>query len=243
MWEIACISDKGPVREKNDDRVLVNNSIISCGKHIETADRECIAVICDGVGGEQYGDEAAEIVVKEFAKISIEQLNKESIYQHIESVNKKVISAQRIDAAHSWMATTVAGIAIKGDDYVAFNVGDTRVYRYRKPYISQLSTDHSLFQENIFAGIPTGIEYRHVLTRYIGGNTAEAAVVDGTDSIGNNDIFVLCSDGIWDVVSDIDLEKVLSEDLTADEMCQKIFNMAIANSTKDNISLAIVRRI
>ncbi len=243
MWEIACITDKGTVSEKNDDRVLVNNNLISCGKYNETADDKCIVAICDGVGGEKYGNEAAEIVVNELAKIDIEQFDKESIPKYIEDINKKVILAQCIDFGHSRMATTVAGIVIRDNNFTVFNVGDTRVYRYIKPYISQISIDHSLYRENSIMGIQTADQCKHIITRYIGGNRTQAAIFDGTGKMGVNDIFILCSDGVWDAVSDIEFESILASQSSADDICRNIFSTAIVNDTKDNLSIAIVRRL
>lgn len=243
MWEVAYISDKGTVQETNDDRILVNKNIISSGKHKDVFEDSYIVVLCDGVGGEKYGNEAAEIVVHEFAKIHADQLNAKNIHHYVEQVNEKVTSAQRIDPEHAQMATTIAGVSINGYDFLVFNVGDTRVYRYRNPYISQLSTDHSLAHENNIIGVETKTDLKHVITHYIGGDRASAAVVDGTDSIGSDDMFLLCSDGVWEAVTDIELESILSKNISVDDMCQRIFDLAVENGSEDNISLVVMRRV
>lgn len=242
MWEISYISDKGPVREKNDDRVMACNSVISSGKYSAMREDNILVVLCDGVGGEKHGNEAADIVAQLFQSISAESLDLTNIQKYVDLINEKVIAAQHIDLEHSQMATTVAGITINGNGFVVFNVGDTRVYRFRKPFISQLSTDHSLAHENSIIGIETTEGQKHVITRYIGGQRAIASLFDGADSIGENDIFFLCSDGVWNVVSDPEIENILSAAISTDEMRDRIFDLAINNKTDDNISLAVIRR-
>lgn len=243
MWEIAYVSDKGLVREENDDRVMADGVVVSSGKYFSTKEDNILVVLCDGVGGEKYGNEAAEIVAQSFQTLSAETLEAANIQKHIDCINEKVLVAQHKDAEHSQMATTVAGIAINGNDFVIFNVGDTRVYRYRRPYISQLSTDHSLAHENSVIGVDTNEGQKHVITRYLGGHRAIASIFDGKDSLGENDIFFLCSDGVWDVVCDTEIEKILSSAISTDEMRDRIMFAAKNNKSDDNISIAVIRRV
>lgn len=243
MWEIAYISDKGLVRKENDDRVMVNGTVISSGRYSSTSEDNILVVLCDGVGGEKHGNEAADIVAQSFKTMKATSLDGSNIQGYIDSINEKVVVAQHTDPEHSQMATTVAGIAINGNGFFIFNVGDTRVYRFRRPYISQLSTDHSLAHENSIIGVETTEGQKHVITRYIGGQRAIASLYDGAESIGENDIFILCSDGVWDVVSDPEIEDVLSSADSTDEMRDRIFHLAISNKSDDNISLVVIRRV
>jgi len=225
MLEIACMVDIG-IRPKNDDRAAINSHLVSNGIHTETIDISCLVVVCDGVGGYPYGDEAAAIVTEIFASIADNQLNTEIINEYIIKANEAVITAQKTDANHSKMTTTIAGLYINGDDFIAFNIGDSRIYRYRS-YISQISVDHSQNNQLIY---------------YIGGNQAFPEIVEGTGRVFENDIYILCTDGVWGVLEEIDFEKILSAYEKSEDACKALITLAIEKGSKDNLSIIIVRR-
>jgi len=241
MLEIACIVDIG-IRPKNDDRAAVNSELIPLGTHSEVSGNSCLVVVCDGVGGEKYGNEAAEIVADTFSRLSGNQLNVEIINENIKKANEAVITAQKTDINHSKMATTIAGLYINGDDFIAFNIGDSRIYRYRS-YISQISKDHSLWQEQIDSGLSPQPGQESVITRYIGGKFAVPEIVEGTGRVFDNDIYILCTDGVWGVLEDNDFEKVLSVYENINEACKTLISLAIEKGSQDNLSIIIVRRI
>ena len=225
MLEIACIVDIG-IRPKNDDRAAVNSTLIPLGTHSEESGNSCLVVVCDGVGGYPYGDEAAAIVTELFASISGKKLNTETINEYIKKANESVMSAQKIDSNHSKMTTTIAGIYVNGDDFIAFNVGDSRIYRYRS-YLSQISEDHSQNNQLIY---------------YIGGNQVFPEIVEGIGRVFEKDFYILCTDGVWGVLEDNDFEKVLSVCENINEACKTLISLAIEKGSQDNLSLIIIRR-
>ena len=241
MLEIACMVDIG-IRPKNDDRAAINSHLVSNGTHTETIDNSCLLVVCDGVGGEKYGNEAAEIVTDTFSRLSGTHLSVEIIKESIIKANEAVIAAQKSDIDHLKMATTIAGLYINGDDFIAFNIGDSRIYRYRS-YISQISKDHSLWQEQIDSGLSPQSGQESVITRYIGGKYAIPEIVEGTGRVFNNDIYILCTDGVWGVLEDDDFEKILSENEKIEETCKALIELALQKGSNDNLSIIIVRRI
>ena len=241
MLEIACKVDIG-IKPKNDDRAAVNSTLVSKDSYAETTEKTCLIVVCDGVGGEAYGNEAAEIVTKIFSSLSETALTVDIIKEHISKVNEDVIAAQKTDIEHSKMTTTIAGLYINGDDFIAFNVGDSRIYRFRNSYISQISKDHSLKQEMMDLGVDPKPGQESVVTHYIGGTRADPEIVDGTGRVFENDIYILCSDGVWGVLSDEDFENILSKECKAEELCKAIVDLALQKGSQDNLSAIIARR-
>ena len=229
MLEIACFVDIG-LRTKNDDRVAVNSKLISKGSYSETAENSCLTIVCDGVGGEAFGNEAAEMVTDVFSRISGSKINVDIINDYIAKANEAVINAQKKDESHSRMTTTIAGLYINENDFISFNVGDSRVYRYRSPYIMQLSTDHSLPEKT------------NVITRYIGGDYAEADIVEGKSRVFDKDIYVLCSDGVWGSLKNEDFENELLQKSGLEEKCQSLVKLALEKGSRDNLSIIIIRR-
>jgi len=246
MLEIACVVDGGIKSPANDDRAAVNNTLIKQGSYAETAEAACLAVVCDGVGGEAYGYEAADIVAEIFSRLAGMPLTAEIINEYIAKANQAVIAAQKTDLKHSKMATTIAGLYINGDNFIAFNVGDSRIYRYRS-YISQISKDHSLWQEQIDLGLEPKQGQEGVITHYFGGPCAVPEIVDGSGRVFNNDMYILCSDGVWGVLTDDDFENILSQEYTkeytVEKACGELVALALKKESQDNLSAIIIRKV
>jgi protein phosphatase len=242
MLEIACAVEGGVKSPANDDRAAVNEKLVTQGAWSQTAETSCLAVICDGVGGEAFGNEAAEIVTDIFSRLSGTPLTVDIINEYIVKANEAVIAAQKIDFNHSKMSTTIAGLYINGDDFIAFNVGDSRIYRYRS-YITQISKDHSIRQEQIDLGLEPKPGQESIITHYIGGTHAVPEIVEGSGRVFDNDIFVLCTDGVWGVLDDDDFERILSQKNKIEEACQTLVDLALQKESKDNLSAIIVRRV
>ncbi|MCL2079201.1 MAG: serine/threonine-protein phosphatase [Oscillospiraceae bacterium] len=241
MLEITAMIEAGFYAPENDDRAAVNSVLLSDGLYSETAEDSCLVVVCDGVAGEAGGDKAAEIVTEVFSKLSGKKLSVEIIEEYIEKANDEVMLAQKANKQHRMMASTLAGLYINGDDFIAFNVGDTRIYRHRA-YILQLSKDHTQKQDLIDLGKIPKPAHEHVVTRYMGGFYAFPDFVDGKNKVLDGDVFVLCSDGVWGSVNDEDFERILSEDIPDSDMCRKLIDLALKNGSDDNLTVVIVRR-
>ena len=245
MIGYSAITDAG-ICPQNDDRVVLNEEVIASG-HIEgTAKSSIIAAVCDGVGGHLHGNEAAEITARVFAASAGEILTKEKIEAAIADANMNVLAEQETDAEHGKMASTLAGIYISGNSFIAFNVGDSKVYRYRNSYLAQLSVDHTFAKESVEIGLVDSIDEvdendRHKITRCIGHkNRCNPHIVVGENRVFGGDVFVICSDGLSDVVGALEIEEQLSTKKGLSEKCQKLFHLAMGNGSKDNISIILV---
>lgn len=241
MFKISCVVDAGIGCYGNDDRAMVLRHVITEGFYEEIADT-ALAVVCDGVGGENFGYEAAEIVVNYFSQSLDQDITAESIRSRIADANSLILYAQKKDNSHRNMATTIAGIYLNDDDYIAFNVGDSKVLRYRPPYIAQLSTDHTLIEDLKELGIQPKPEHEHIITRCLGSHSAEPEIVYGKDKAFDCDVYIVCSDGISDVISDVEFECIMAADIPDKELCWKIIEVAISKGSKDNLSVIILRR-
>lgn len=241
MFKISCVVDAGIGCYGNDDSAMVLRHIITEGFYEETADI-ALAVVCDGVGGEDFGYEATEIAVNHFSKLLDQDVTVESIRIGIADANSLILQAQKKDFAHRKMAATIAGIYLNKNDCIVFNVGDSKVIRYRPPYIAQLSTDHTLIEELKNLGIAPKPGQEHVITRCLGSNNAEPEILDGKDKALDCDVYIVCSDGISDVISDAEFECIMAEDISDKELCWKLIEVAISKGSNDNMSVIIIRR-
>jgi protein phosphatase len=245
MIGYAAISDMG-ICPKNDDCVMVDGEIISTGVINGIVESDIIASVCDGVGGEPFGNEAAEIASKVFAALAGVQLTQDKIENAISEANNNVLAGQKIDAEHSRMTSTVAGIYINGADLIAFNVGDSKIYRYRNSYLTQLSVDHTTLQEGLalgwFENKDEGYEKaRHIITRYIGDmKRCQPYIFSNEKEVFNGDLYLICSDGLSDVTEIEEIEKILTEPIELSERCKSLFESALRNGSQDNISIILM---
>ena len=242
MFEVAYYTDKGAILESSDDRLFINGDVVSSGSSVVLCKGSCLIGVCDGVGGEAYGYEAAGIVASELRTLMNCMVTKGSIESFVRSANEAILFAQKVPG-HSRMATTLVGLFVDDSRVISFNIGDSRAYRYRYPYISQMSIDHTLIKEHQELGLPINDRQEHVITRFLGGDKAIPAVYESGTAPEDDSVFLLCSDGISDVLSNSDLESILSSGLSAEELCFSIVNAALKNKSEDNISAIIVKRL
>lgn len=242
MYQITCLIDAGAGNHGNDDRCYIGNSFVSDGL-LELDDQPyAFAGVCDGVGGEAFGNEAAEAVARYMASQCSPNMQPEIIEGLIEKANQIVLRLRQQDSAHSQMSSTIAGIVVDGDNMVAFNVGDSRVYRYREPYIARLSKDHSAVETARDLGLEPKPGQEHVITEYLGSPSHKPNIFDGTGRAFEDDVYLLCSDGICDVVTCEDFETVLQSGQTLSKMCHSLVDLAMKKGSEDNLSVIIVRR-
>jgi len=242
LLEITCIVDKG-IRDYNDDRASINGEYVEEGTlTIQVSDGMCLVIVCDGLGGYSNGHKAAEMCVKDIIQLYGEKISVDIIESQLSRTNDEIKYFQGTDREHSNMSTTVAGLYINGDDYIAFNVGDTRIYRYRS-YLSQISTDHSKWQDQLDLGLIPDAGMESILTRCIGGQFAKPEIVQGKDRVFIGDEYIICTDGIWGVLDTEVFERVLSQKLSTADAAATLMDLAKKNNSQDNLSIIIIRRV
>ena len=243
--EIATATDSGMVRSHNEDSIA--------------ADQEVgLAVLADGMGGYNAGEVASGIAVeliraetkKVLAGKKPEELNGRSAEQlitdHATRANAAIYQASQSQPQYSGMGTTLV-VALWHDNHVSVgHVGDSRLYRLRDGVLEQVTRDHSLLQEQIDSGMITKEQARHsqnknLVTRAVGIDPEVETEVH-TYPVRPGDIFLLCSDGLNDMVTDEDIQLTLASlQANLPLAAQQLVQRANDNGGRDNVSVILVR--
>jgi protein phosphatase len=243
--EVAIATHPGMVRSHNEDSIAADPEI-------------GLAVLADGMGGYNAGEVASGIAVEliraemkkallkkrpdEFNGLDAEQL----IETHAARANTAIYRASQSQPQYSGMGTTLV-VALWHDNQVSVgHIGDSRLYRLRDSALEQITRDHSLLQEQIDSGMITREQARHsqnknLVTRAVGIDPEVETEVH-TYSVQPGDVYLLCSDGLSDMVTDEDVQLTLSSlaanlPLAAEQLVQ----LANDNGGRDNISVILVR--
>lgn len=242
--DVACLSDCGRVRTLNEDAVAVDAEY-------------GIAVVADGVGGHRAGEVASRMaldIVVERLRSKVTQLRAgarqptplQFAEQIIGEANRAIHAAAREQAACNGMGTTLA-LALFHDQRVALlHVGDSRIYRLRDGQLQLLTRDDSLLRDQIELGMISAEEAgashnRHLVTRALG--TGERVAVHlNEEAVRGGDVFLLCSDGLNDLVEEGDIELIVDALQTNLAVAAgHLVQLANDNGGYDNISVALVR--
>jgi PPM family protein phosphatase len=247
--EVACLSDPGLKRAHNED-------------HAASDPRLGLVVIADGMGGYRSGEVASALAVQTivrhvrlFQHQETGHIPPESIglspasrvlLNAIESANTAVFQTGRREADCEGMATTVIAAWFIEDRIAVGHVGDSRLYRARGASIEQITTDHSLVQELIELGVCTPEEAqksapKNLVTRAIGIHaTVDVDVYE--EAVLPEDVFLLCTDGLHDLVSNQEMYLTLREySANLVEAAGRLVAMAKERGGHDNISVMLAR--
>lgn len=252
MFSVAGKVDRGVYEEQNDDRVLIGSHILTDGEFsADIANDYIVAAVCDGVGGLAQGYRAAMVTLEVFSHLNKPGVSIETVREMIELANKRTRNIQSIENMQNGLRTTIAGVYVDGKQFIVFNAGDSRVYRFRFKYFTQLSKDHSLVQDMIDLGEITPEEakvhaQKNIINKCIGNDeVVNPRIVDLSDDIANGDIIMLCSDGISDEVADSDFKEIIlkhKKDTDLLECCREIHKKALEKNSKDNLSVVLLRK-
>jgi protein phosphatase len=204
--------------------------------------------VADGMGGHAAGAVASKLLVEQLAMFeSMVEPGRELelLRQAIEKANLGIFRASEKDRALSGMGTTLVAALILGHDYIAANVGDSRMYQYHNKTLDTVTTDHSLVEQLVLAGAITKDEarvhpQRNIITRAMG--VAPKVDVDLFERVwAPGDILVICSDGLHGSVEEEDMITVLSSGRSLESMCDVLIQLALDNEGTDNITVILVR--
>lgn len=240
---ISAASKTGCVRSQNEDMILVDNQFIRDDSYRKQAvldnDDRLIVAVADGMGGHNRGDIASNDVLHNLqyffydipSSLSAGDFN-EAIVGWLESINNYVASKGRADEQFKGMGTTLVGFSYYNHDFYSMNCGDSRLYRFRNHKLVQLTTDHSL------SNMVVGEKRKNVITNCIGGGCISSYIdmVQMTDDVIPGDIFMLCSDGLTDMLPDEAISILLEQNADADTLC----SAAIEAGGFDNVSCCVI---
>ena len=234
------MTDKGLARNNNQDDVL--------GLVKENGDS--LYVLCDGMGGHIGGAIACKkcinIFKKEFNKSKYKNIEeaKDWLYKMILKANKEIINAGNKDASLKGMGTTVVCMLISKEFKVYASVGDSRLYAYNKKSLKQISEDQTFAAALYKAGYINKKEAqnhprRSMLLCAVGSAPNEALDVQIKEIVGE-DNYLICSDGLYNMVDDVKIKKILDENISIKEKVDKLINEANDNGGFDNISVILL---
>jgi PPM family protein phosphatase len=200
-----------------------------CYKIAETA-YGLLAVVCDGMGGENGGKIAAELAVsKIFEEVSVIRGNSavDVLMNAISKANETIFKEGRRNPGLFGMGTTVTALLINENHAMSFHVGDSRIYQFRKGKIPFRTFDHSWVFEQVRLGILTEEEARvspgsNIITRALGIRPDVEIAISDELTYEKGDRFLLCTDGIWGEVPETQLTQMVSIDKPIKEVVEHL---------------------
>ena len=242
---ITASSRVGLVRTNNEDMLLIGDLLLRNGKmskHVDTADTDrYIFALADGMGGHAGGEVASADTLANL-KYFYSDLPKgltpgdynEAMSEWLVSINNILDSKGIENYAYRGMGTTLVAMAYYEHRFFWLNCGDSRLYRLHDGHLEQLTTDHSY--SNLI-----GSKEKHspMITNCIGAGckTSYLDLVECTEKVQPGDTFMLCSDGLSDLVDDKEIERLLVGEFDASALCQA----AEDEGGRDNVSVIIVK--
>lgn len=243
---MAGLTDPGRMRVKNED-------------NIATWPEGGLAVLADGMGGHQAGEVASRIAVDiitgHFMDVFARKKRKEGapnpigtddITNAVQAANSAIFETARSQPDFVGMGSTIV-VAILREGRVAIgHVGDSRLYRFRRGRLKQLTQDHSVVQELVSRGVYTAEEARvsvgkNLVTRALGVDPTVEVDVSMQDT-EDGDLYLLCSDGLNDVVNDTEIERILAQsDQALDTTVGILVSLANQRGGPDNISVILIK--
>jgi protein phosphatase len=246
--EMAACSDPGQVRTNNEDAVLADA-------------RLGLAVLADGMGGYNAGEVASGMATaalgSELAHVFSTRFPDEktdsgeswahvALLDVIARTNAAIHRAAQTQSQCAGMGTTLVVVQFHDDRLTVAHLGDSRLYRLRDGTLMQLTRDHSLLQEQIDSGMITSEQARfsqnkNLVTRALGVEEAVDTEIREHE-VQPGDVYLLCSDGLNDMVADEEIESCLVAMSANLPMCaQQLVHMANDNGGKDNVSVILAK--
>ena len=245
--DIAGQTHPGMVRHGNEDSIA---AVPECG----------LAVLADGMGGYNAGEVASGMATSIIANAlpsDLAALGEKSaltsseglhslVRSEISRANMSIFQASQSDPKYAGMGTTLVFVLFQDEAVTVAHIGDSRLYRLRGDDFTQLTRDHSFVQEQIDAGLisPEQAKFwfsKNLLTRALGVDPVTEAEIRDYD-LRPGDVYLLCSDGLTDMVEDAEIKKTLqSSSPNVEEAADRLVQCANGHGGRDNVSVIVVR--
>ncbi len=241
--EFYSASDVGRARDNNEDSVAVDAEV-------------GLAVLADGMGGYNAGEVASQMLTS-FIKAELGRWLKETGEKAgpadvrramdicVDNANRAIFNAANTNPRSAGMGTTLVLAVFREDGLLLGHVGDSRAYRLRGGQFTQITRDHSLLQEQLDAGLLTPEEAayssnRNLVTRAVGVEDTVMLELHAHE-VQPGDLFMLCSDGLSDMLDDDALAQLLINHPSLPEAAQALIAAANDMGGKDNIAIVLAR--
>lgn len=249
--DAACLTDIGKVRRNNEDNLLFHKTILeeehTCMESPLTGSGILLHgrtfAVFDGIGGEANGESASFSAAlcargifrhSPFIKSKFPDFLKQACY----SMNLAVVNrAKSLLCAN--MGTTLALVCFHGNHAHICNMGDSRIFRLRDNRLEQISQDHTDEPELR----KRGISRKPGLTQYLGMDPAEILIEPSIASLElrHGDTFLICSDGLTDMVSNDEIHALLNRDFACEACVKSLVQAALARGGRDNVTVIVCR--
>ena len=250
---------KGPRHEENEDVILVGHAVCTSGDVYAqindgpggALEEGVLVAVADGMGSDAVGAAAARMTLEsldayfhgETQKTDLRAMAT-TLYDTARRVNAAVLEFGERQEEYAGMACTLSGALLYRDEYLVFNAGDSRVYRYSHGVLRQMTEDDSLVAEAVRSGELTQNEalesdYRHYVTNAMGSEAFQLRLGERQWMLPG-DALVVCSDGLHNVVSLGRIERILAEYGTAKGRCRALMEAASESGDYDDLSVIIV---
>jgi len=243
IYEICIKTDPGLTRENNEDAIDFDELTQLC-------------ILADGMGGYNAGEIASEMAVafikSEMGRWLLQasmQANAKEVGRAleicVENANQSIFNAANSNAQYFGMGTTLVVGVFQGDRLILGHIGDSRCYRLRNDIFQQITKDHSLLQEQLDAGIITPIQAltslnKNLVTRALGVEDTVLLEVH-EHSVEAEDIYLMCSDGLSDMLTDAAIAALLRTTGSLEHKCKSLVAAANAAGGRDNISVLLAQ--
>jgi serine/threonine protein phosphatase PrpC len=244
--EASVQTDVGRVREINEDSGRFSRP----NDPATLATKGVLLIVADGMGGHSAGEVASGMTIELVPRLYYGSASPapDALREAVEETNRQIYAASLADESKRGMGTTCTALAVANDEAFAAHVGDSRLYMMRGGKVYLLTEDHSAVMEMVKLGLITMDEARthedkNVILRAL-GTSPEVEVSTLTPfRVRAGDKYLLCSDGLYDLVSDDEIERELSaaEDIHA--AGERLIVMAKGRGGHDNITVGILELV
>lgn len=235
--ECGVRSDPGKIRASNEDSYIANP-------------KSAIFLVADGMGGHAAGEIASQLAasaVEEVLSGGDSEFPPQELLQFaVQKANADVFETQRVRPECRGMGSTLTVLVFRGNQYHVAQVGDSRAYLLRSGILNQLTQDHSLVWPLYKSAIISKEDIarhpqKNLITRSIGTQPQVEADLQAGDALAG-DVYVLCSDGLTDVLSDQEIQNLLTgNNRNPQELSAMLVDAANAGGGPDNITAIVIR--
>jgi len=268
--DLGAISHPGHVRENNEDSYLVMRFGRSLENLMTNLDENLFEasyfmsgygmLVADGMGGMAGGEVASRLALTNLIELIVDTSDwtlalqrEDDVTKVLERMTERFLQIDQVlrkeadkDQTLRGMGTTLTVAGALGNDLIIGHVGDSRAYLLRGDDFKQLTTDHTLAQALIDAGVanrddPASRSMRHVLTAAVGSLGREVDPQVQRFKLQAGDQLLLCTDGLTEMVDDAMIADVLTESKSAQTACQNLLDLALAGGGTDNVTVVLAR--
>lgn len=251
MFRYCGVVDRGMVHLNNDDAAFLNEAILTNGLYEDEKETaEVLFAVADGIGSLENSHFASKLALKTFLEYG-KNLSVNDIENIIRQANSNILEFTKSNKEISKIGTTLTGVYINQDKLTTFNVGNSRVYRFRNGILQQLTKDHSLVQSMIDLGTLSTSEakthqQKNIITRFLGTSDVTVSKSDVFEQpflFKQGDLLLLCSDGLLEHLNHEDIANMLSKDESIQEKARNLLIISNERGGIDNTTIVLVERV